>query len=352
MSDDLFNTETKITQKENNENNLGEMKAEKEVIEKDFVPHYLPTYRIRFKLYPIPIILVVIFAGVLSYITYIQAGIRIDGGYVSEEEFGVLGGLLNGIIFTLIAVGSAFIIIFLIKKIGLNVLKYLFSFTIGFISFFLSWFFGEILIYLIFIQLPPSNALISLYYVITQFELPYFAGILSIYFMYKYIKLRSIKSKNLIILYISLLTGASLGVIMPLWTSLSILIGISLWDIFAVFYRKGPIKQMFDIASQNDRDLVSDEIKEKIKTGEAVYDTSKIEIGIGDLIFYSLLTSTALIQSTSLLVMILTSTAIIIGTGITLMGLKKNRILPGLPISIFLGIATMLVSWYIISILI
>jgi len=208
------------------------------------------------------------------------------------------------------------------------------------------------LIYLIFIQLPPSNALISLYYVITQFELPYFAGILSIYFMYKYIKLRSIKSKNLIILYISLLTGASLGVIMPLWTSLSILIGISLWDIFAVFYRKGPIKQMFDIASQNDRDLVSDEIKEKIKTGEAVYDTSKIEIGIGDLIFYSLLTSTALIQSTSLLVMILTSTAIIIGTGITLMGLKKNRILPGLPISIFLGIATMLVSWYIISILI
>ncbi|MFW9936422.1 MAG: hypothetical protein ACFFD5_02155 [Candidatus Thorarchaeota archaeon] len=352
MSDDLFNSETKITQKENNENKLDVEEAGQEIIEKEFVPHYLPTYRIRFKLYPLPIILVVIFAGALSYITYIQAGVRIDGGYISEEEFGAIGGLLNGIIFTLIAVGSAFIIIFLIKKIGLNVLKYLFSFTIGFISFFLSWFFGEILIYLIFIQLPPSNILIRLYYTITQFELPFFAGVLSIYLMYKYITFRSIKSKNLIILYISLLTGASLGVIMPLWTTLSILIGISLWDIFAVFYRKGPIKQMFDIASQNDRDLVSDEIKERIKTGEAIYDTSKIEIGIGDLIFYSLLTSTALIQSTSLFVMILTSAAIIFGTGLTLMGLKKNRILPGLPISIFLGIATMLISWYIISILI
>lgn len=351
MSDDLFNSEVKITEKQNDEDNLDDGGAEQEVFEKNFVPHYLPTYRIRIKLYPLPIILVVIFAGLLSYLTYIQAGIRIDGGYVSEEELGAFGGLLNGIIFTSIAVVSAFIVIFLIKKLGLNVLKYLFSFTIGFISFFLSWFFGEILIYLIFIQLPPSNTIISLYYAITQFELPFFAAIISIYLTYKYLKFKSINSKNFIILYISLLTGASLGVIMPLWTSLSILIGISLWDIFAVFYRRGPIRQMFDIASQNDEDLSNVEIEDRVKSGKAVYDTSKIEIGIGDLIFYSLLTSTALIHSTSLLVMVVTSTAIIFGTGITLMGLKKNRILPGLPISIFLGIATMLISWYVISII-
>jgi hypothetical protein len=168
--------------------------------------------------------------------------------------------------------------------------------------------------------------------------------------MYKYLTFKFIISKNLIVLYISLLTGASLGVIMPLWTTLSILIGISLWDIFAVFYKKGPIKQIFDLASQNNDELSKQEISDKIRSGEAVYDTSKIEIGIGDLVFYSLLTSSALIHSSNLLVMILTAIAIISGTGITLTGLKKNRILPGLPISIFLGIATMLLSWYIISI--
>jgi hypothetical protein len=64
-----------------------------------------------------------------------------------------------------------------------------------------------------------------------------------------------------------------------------------------------------------------------------------------------MLTSSALIQANSVIVMILTAIAIIIGTGITIMGLKRNKILPGLPISIFLGIGTMLISWYIISII-
>jgi len=49
--------------------------------------------------------------------------------------------------------------------------------------------------------------------------------------------------------------------------------------------------------------------------------------------------------------MILTAIAIIIGTGITIQGLKRNKILPGLPISIFLGIGTMLLSWYVFSLI-
>lgn len=64
-----------------------------------------------------------------------------------------------------------------------------------------------------------------------------------------------------------------------------------------------------------------------------------------------MLTSSALILAGSVIVMILTSIAIIIGTGITIQGLKKNKILPGLPISIFLGIGTMLLSWYILSLI-
>ncbi|MFX1298768.1 MAG: hypothetical protein ACFFD2_28400, partial [Promethearchaeota archaeon] len=97
--------------------------------------------------------------------------------------------------------------------------------------------------------------------------------------------------------------------------------------------------------------LSEGELKEKIESGEAIYDTSKVEIGIGDLAFYSMLTTSALIITGNIIVMILTAIAIIIGTGITIQGLRKNKILPGLPISIFLGIGTMLLSWYIIIIL-
>ncbi|TKJ18361.1 MAG: hypothetical protein CEE43_18165, partial [Promethearchaeota archaeon Loki_b32] len=86
------------------------------------------------------------------------------------------------------------------------------------------------------------------------------------------------------------------------------------------------------------------------ESGEYEYDTSKLEIGIGDLAFYSMLTSSALVQTNNIIVMILTAVAIIIGTGITISGLKRNKLLPGLPISIFLGICTMLFSWFIFTI--
>ena len=111
---------------------------------------------------------------------------------------------------------------------------------------------------------------------------------------------------------------------MPLWSTLAILIGISFWDIYAVFHKRGPIKELIEMASNStDQDP---ELKSKIETGEYEYDTSKLEIGIGDLAFYSMLTSSALVQSNNLLVMIFTALAIIIGTGITISGLKRNKL--------------------------
>ncbi|MCK4238460.1 MAG: hypothetical protein KAX33_05005, partial [Candidatus Lokiarchaeota archaeon] len=81
------------------------------------------------------------------------------------------------------------------------------------------------------------------------------------------------------------------------------------------------------------------------------YDISSLEIGIGDLAFYSMLTSHALIFTNNIIILIATACAIILGTGITILGLKKNKILPGLPISIFLGLGTMLLTYWIFSVL-
>ena len=100
-----------------------------EIIEKDIVPHFLPTYRIKINLFPVPVIIVISIAGILAYLTYFVAGVQIDGGYFPEEDLGVLGGILNGIIFTVLSVISAFIIVYLIKKKGIGVLKYIFGFT-------------------------------------------------------------------------------------------------------------------------------------------------------------------------------------------------------------------------------
>jgi hypothetical protein len=321
-----------------------EIAEDKTVVQKDFIPHFFPTYRTRRKIYPLPILLVVLIAGILAYLTYVEAGVQVDGGYFSESELGVLGGVLNGLIYTALAGVSAFIIIFIIKKKGIGVLMYIFGFSFGLVAFFQTWFFGEVIIWLLFYRLP------NLFYLF-YYELIFFTAVFTVLMVYRYFTSKSIKTKNFIVLYIGLLIGASMGVFMPLWTTLAILIGISFWDIFAVLYKHGPIKQLIEIASGTDafNGESEENVKDKIKRGEYEYDTSKLEIGIGDLAFYSMLTSSALVQSNNLIVMILTSLAIIIGTGITISALKRNKILPGLPFSIFLGIGTMLISWYILT---
>jgi len=323
-----------------------------EVIDKEFIPHFFPTFRISSKLYPLPIVIVVICAGLLAYATYVIAGIQVEGGYVSEAEYGATAGIINGLIFTAMAAISSFIIIFVVKRKGIGVLKYIFGIVFGFATFFLTLFFGQILLYLFFYNKPETEAVITCYY-ISYYILLIGTGALTLLMIYKYFTSFSLITKNLIVLYIGLLIGALFGVMMPLWTTLAILIGISCWDIFAVKSKRGPIRNMIDIASKDamDDDLSEEELKEKLESGEIAYDTSKLEIGIGDLAFYSMLTSSALILSGRVIIMILTSIAIIIGTGITIQGLKKNKILPGLPISIFLGIGTMLLSWYILSLI-
>ncbi|MEJ2294170.1 MAG: hypothetical protein P8Y23_05320 [Candidatus Lokiarchaeota archaeon] len=62
---------------------LDEEKSTQEVIKKDNVPHFLPTFRILSRLYPLPIILVVVISGILAYLTayyFFLAGFTPDAG--------------------------------------------------------------------------------------------------------------------------------------------------------------------------------------------------------------------------------------------------------------------------------
>ncbi len=325
---------------------------QKEIIEKDFIPHFLPTYRIKFKFYSIPIVVVIILSSILAYLTFVVAGVQVEESYFPEGELGALAVLLNGVIFTVIAVVSGFLIVFFIKKFGMGVLKYLFGISFGFVSFFITLMFLDVIIYLIFIQFPETTFVFKLYFLFTNVYLPIGTAISVFFLLYKYFTSKSIKTKNFIVLYISLLISASMSIVLPFWSTLAILVGISFWDIFAVLYKKGPIKEMIELISENDKEdeLEKAELKEQIESGEAVYDTSNLEIGIGDLAFYGLLTSSVFLYSNNLIITALTTVAIVIGTGITISRLKKNKILPGLPISIFLGIGAFLLSQLIVTI--
>ena len=197
MSEISKNTKNLEVSKEqsNSEGNNQELKDKN--IEKDFIPHFFPTYRIKRILYPLPIIIVVMAAGVLAYLTYIEAGVQIEGGYISESEYGALGGLLNGLIYTGLAVASAFIIIFIVKRKGIDVLRFIFGIIFGLIGFLETWFFGQIILFLIFYK---SALLFNVSFVV----LTYFTIVLTILMLYKYFTSMSIRTKNFIVLYIRL----------------------------------------------------------------------------------------------------------------------------------------------------
>ncbi len=325
---------------------------QKEIIEKDFIPHFLPTYRIKFKFYSIPIVVVIILSSILAYLTFVVAGVQVEESYFPEGELGPLAVLLNGVLFTIIAVVFGFLIVFFIKKLGMGVLKYLFGISFGLVSFFITLMFLDVIIYLIFIQFPETTFVFKLYLLFTNLYLPIGTAISVFFLLYKYFTSNSIKTKNFIVLYISLLISASMSIVLPFWSTLAILVGISFWDMFAVLYKKGPIKEMIELISENSNEdeMEKAEIKEQIESGNAIYDTSNLEIGIGDLAFYGLLTSSVLLFTNNIIITALTAIAIVIGTGITISGLKKNKLLPGLPISIFLGIGAFLISQLIVTI--
>lgn len=306
-------------------------------------PTFMPTFHIKAKLYPLPIGLVVLIAGFLAYMTYVVAEVQVEGVPFSEEEGGAGAALLNGLYFIIVAAVESFIIIFIIKKKGINALKVIFALSFGFLCFMLLWFFGEIFLWL-------YSPTVEFYY-IGYWIMMVLISVVTAFLLYKYVKEESQRMKNVFVILVGLLIGAFMGIVIPEWTTIFILILFSVWDIFAVKSKRGPIKKMMDLVFENYPDKKK-RIEELTEDGEyeVEYDISSLELGIGDLVFYSMLTSSALIYTNNIGIMIATAIAVIIGTGITILGLKKNRILPGLPISIFLGLGTMFIASWIAQI--
>ena len=82
--------------------------------------------------------------------------------------------------------------------------------------------------------------------------------------------------KNVTILLVSIIVGTVMGVVLPMGTFLTLIIFISLFDIYSVF--KGPISSIFKQEEKSSPSKCSNQI--------GIFE---MRIGIGDLIFYSAL---------------------------------------------------------------
>ncbi len=156
--------------------------------------------------------------------------------------------------------------------------------------------------------------------------------------------------------------GSMLAIHFGLLTVFLILIGLSLYDIYAVFY--GPLKGIIDQSRED-----AQEIEEKIERQEIdlsevttgplmpalpVYSTPLINIGLGDFAFFSMLASAAVVVSYGLstpIPLLMAVIGLLVGAYYTFQFLKEDRALPGLPLPIFGGISTMVVGIIIVMII-
>ena len=131
---------------------------------------------------------------------------------------------------------------------------------------------------------------------------------------------------TVILAFVGAQVGSFFAETLSPWTALALPIAFSVYDIYAVF--RGPLKALIGTAPNIALVGIS------IKAGE-------FTIGLGDVVFYTLLPSLALFQlfpKFGLLPAALTIAAIDAGMVVTLYLLSKRRLLPGLPIPMLLGV--------------
>ncbi len=134
--------------------------------------------------------------------------------------------------------------------------------------------------------------------------------------------------------YIAAGAGSAIGMSIPYWTFIVLMIGISAYDLVAVY--KGHLSTL----------TKEDAVTLKGLTVEA----GDLVIGLGDLFFYSLAVS-AILRYLGAIPAALASGSVIAGYTITLLALRKRRILPGLPIPLLLALGSAVLAKLAIDLL-
>lgn len=258
-------------------------------------------------------------AALLGMIVFLS-GFRLYAEPIPESEFGFLAAIGNAILFVVLATVGATLVVLLLKYGRERFLRYLLIGAFGFISIVVALYFGY------------------LYVIVFQFIDSYLAILLLIAFIMT-IGLAFItvddtnRMKNGGLLIFGAAIGAFLGVVLPIWTSVLLLIGLAIYDYFSV--KKGPIRKIVEL-TEDDPD----------KLGALAVSSAEWDIGLGDVAFYSMMTALALVNF-GFLPTILTVIGIVAGFLITLKLLEKRGIIAGLPVPVALGLLGLTIGFLI-----
>jgi hypothetical protein len=269
----------------------------------------------KFKAKPtqlIPEALSIALAGLLTYSLQVSNAPITPITLFPETTSGVT---LNAGIFVVLMAATG-TIMYLFIKFGLKrIVKYLINIALFVLVFFLFTWYGSLYANL----LPPILASTAGWLLVSL--LGALALGLAIYKSKGYVHLAAI-------VIIGGMTGAFLGVSIPTLTAVVLLLALAGYDLFAVY--KGPIGKMAE----------STDLEEF--TG-AVFTYGDLTVGMGDMVFYSMLASIAM-TNFGVLPFIAAGMGIILGAYLGFKMLEGRDMFPGLPFAVVLGLGFMYIT--------
>ena len=243
---------------------------------------------------------------------------------------------LEGIILVTIAVLSGVIIVIAIKRKLEKILKIFFSIGLFISSVGVFWLHG----YLINISyLDYVTASTPLFILVKWVELitaviGLIVGYLS--FVIFILDKGNLIMRNVTIFILGIAIGSLFGLILHAATFFTMLVLISLFDIYSVF--RGPISKIFGKTNLSVMPH-NDSIEERL-----------IGIGIGDFVFYSALV-VFISSNYGLILGACSIIGIVVGIRITEKMLYRYNKFPGLPIPIFLSLFLIGIGWIILNLI-
>lgn len=134
-------------------------------------------------------------------------------------------------------------------------------------------------------------------------------------------------------LFVGAALGALLGFSSTTLTAFTILLALAVYDVFAVF--KGPLGKMVSV-------------KEGREVRGLMVPFGELSIGLGDLVFYSMLVS-HIYLALGVAPFAAGLVGLMLGAYLTFKQLEKRRIFPGLPLTLTLAMGLSLLTYYLPS---
>ncbi len=259
----------------------------------------------------IPVLTSLIFAGTLTYGLQIS---KVEVVPITLFPETPSGASLNASIFVVMMAATATLMYLLLRYKRKEVVKYLIATAVFLVAFFLLNWYGQ----LYATQLDPFVDVHGYGWMgITGVV----AGILltGLYRGSERVRLASVT-------VVGSLTGTFLGASVPTLTAVILLAALAVYDLISVY--RGPIGKIAEMT-----DL------EEFKG--AVFTVGDLTIGMGDLVFYSMLVSNAMINLGAL-AYLGTFLGVVAGSLLGFKMLERREMFPGLPFAIGLGLLAML----------